>query len=63
MKFIHIADLHLGKQLGDLSLLSDQAYSCCTPLLRHLVYVHKYIILSYAYLQQVCRYKYRQKAY
>lgn len=24
MKFIHIADLHLGKQLGDLSLLADQ---------------------------------------
>ncbi len=26
MKFIHIADLHLGKQMNDLSLLEDQAY-------------------------------------
>ena len=26
MKFIHTADLHLGKQLGDLSLIEDQAF-------------------------------------
>ena len=26
MRFIHIADLHLGKQMNDLSLLPDQAY-------------------------------------
>jgi len=26
MKFIHIADLHLGKQMNDLSLLEDQAH-------------------------------------
>lgn len=26
MKFIHTADLHLGKQLGDLSMLEDQAF-------------------------------------
>ena len=26
MRFLHIADLHLGKQMNDLSLLADQAY-------------------------------------
>ena len=26
MRFLHIADLHLGKQMNDLSLLSDQEY-------------------------------------
>ena len=26
MRFLHIADLHLGKQMNDLSLLPDQAY-------------------------------------
>ena len=24
MKFLHLADLHLGKQMNDLSLLADQ---------------------------------------
>ncbi len=26
MRFLHIADLHLGKQMNDLSLLPDQQY-------------------------------------
>ena len=26
MRFLHIADLHLGKQMNDLSLLEDQEY-------------------------------------
>mgnify|MGYP002733936375 CR=1 FL=1 len=26
MKFLHTADLHLGKQLNDLSMLADQGY-------------------------------------
>ena len=26
MRFLHIADLHLGKQMNDLSLLPDQEY-------------------------------------
>ncbi len=26
MKFLHIADLHLGRRMGDISLLEDQAY-------------------------------------
>ena len=26
MRFLHIADLHLGKQLNDVSLLSDQEF-------------------------------------
>ena len=26
MRFLHIADLHLGKQMNDLTLLKDQEY-------------------------------------
>ena len=26
MRFLHIADLHLGKQMNDVSLLPDQEY-------------------------------------
>ena len=26
MRFLHLADLHLGKQMNDLSLLPDQEY-------------------------------------